>query len=86
MNHEANALGELFYANVAGTPGATVGELARATLKAYAGSGNEPSLTSVYTLLGDPALTLKTPEVQPTAPPVIPEVSVRLAAGRRRPE
>jgi Peptidase family C25 len=86
VSHEANALGELFYANVAGTPGATVGELARATLEAYAGSGNEPSLTSVYTLLGDPALKLKTPEVQPPAPPVIPEVSVRVAAGRRRPE
>ena len=64
-NHEAIALGALFYSNVAGTPGATVGELARATLESYAGSGNEPSLVNVYNLLGDPALILKAPEARP---------------------
>ena len=86
VNHEANALGALFYANLAGTPGATLGDLARATLKSYAGSGNEPSLASVYTLLGDPALTLKAPSVEPEAPPVTPESAVRVAAARRAPE
>ena len=86
MNHEAGALGALFYANLAGTPGATVGDLARATLKSYAGSGNEPSLVSVYTLLGDPALILKAPDTAAPPPPISPELGVRVAIGRRRPE
>ena len=73
VNDEANALGALFYANVAGTPGATLGDLARATLKSYAGSGNEPTLASVYTLLGDPALILKAPDTAAPAPPISPE-------------
>ncbi len=68
LNAEANALGARFYATLAGKPGSRVGDLVNDTLRAYAASGDEPSLVSVYNLLGDPALVMK-PPASPASPP-----------------
>jgi hypothetical protein len=61
IDTDARDLGEIFYSRLSAQPGARIGELVKDALRTYGSVDREPSLLSVYTLLGDPAIALKAP-------------------------
>ncbi len=66
---EARALGRRFYAGMNANPTTPIGELVREAVRSFTPSASDRTLGSVYNLLGDPAVVLKSPEGPPAPPP-----------------